>query len=175
MNFIPEYINEKVCGCNKSIYCNRVEFKLPKNERYIYTGIYFGISLILRYVLPLLIGFLVITDVGYLYITYPFATLFGYLPAYLETGIEWILIVNIIAVTIFYIFAFYACGFRCLIPIVFSLIGALLTIPAMGSFQAIGVVINGILNIIPWELINLKSFMSEGMCDFPKVAEAELK
>ena len=104
------------------------------------------------------------TDVALLYYTYPFVTLIAYLPVY-TTETLWILIINIIALASFILFAFYSVGFRSIPSLLIGLIGGILTLPVLGAFQIIGIVLNGILNILPWEIINVKHLLQNGTCD----------
>jgi hypothetical protein len=167
MKILLDQANAKVCGCGKTPYCNRIQFELPKAERGTYIGIYVLFTLMLRYIIPIVIGLVVVPDVGMYYLSYPFVTLVAYAPVYAETANIALLVLNIVIVVIFYLFAFYCIGFHSLPPIFIAIIGALLTLPFMGSFQVIGLIINGILNVIPWELGMVTAFLKKDQCPLP--------
>jgi hypothetical protein len=124
-------------------------------------------AMMIRYGLPIIFGLVLLPEVGLMYFLYPLASLVGYFPLYESTGLIWALAVNIVCVIIFYLFAFRTIGFPAFIPAIISLITAVFTLPLFGTFQLFGIVINAILNLIPWELSVVFKFADKGSCDLP--------
>lgn len=167
MNLLLDKANSATCGCDRTQYCNRMAFVLPKSERYTNIGVYFLGAMLLRYIVPIVIGFIFMPDVGIWIYSYPFVTLVGYSPIYYADGVQWIFILNIGMCVLFYGFSFYAVGWRCIPPILIVIASGVLTLPVMGAFQPIGMLINIVVCIIPWELGTIEAFAKKNLCDLP--------
>lgn len=153
-------LNEIVCGSEGKLYeyCDQIErIDQPRDKRIFQSLLYLMIGLSMRYVIPLLIYLFHVSNVSYpMVMSFPFITLVGYLPIYVDGGNTLFLVLNILLCVAFYIYAFISVGFDAFTPLILEIIFSIMTYPSLPMIiQIIGIFANMIVNLIPWEIIIL--------------------